>query len=47
MWQYAARKWGVVRVLPDIAGYCRVVGLGDFFPVMTGKILPSATIGPF
>jgi hypothetical protein len=23
--QYAARKWAIVRVLPDIAGYCRVV----------------------
>src|SRR5580698_6884840 len=26
--QYAARNWTFVRVLPGIAGYCRVVGLG-------------------
>jgi hypothetical protein len=26
--QYAARKWASVRVLPGIAGYCRVVGPG-------------------
>jgi hypothetical protein len=28
--QYAARKWTFVRVLPDIAGYCRVVGPWKF-----------------
>jgi hypothetical protein len=28
--QYAARKYGNVRVLPGIAGYCRVVGPWDF-----------------
>jgi hypothetical protein len=27
--QYAARKWGIVRVLPGIAGYCRVVGMWE------------------
>ncbi len=28
--QYAARKWASVRVLPGIAGYCRVVGPWEF-----------------
>jgi hypothetical protein len=29
--QYAANEWASVRILPDIAGYCRVTGPGDFF----------------
>jgi hypothetical protein len=28
--QYAARNWVFVRVLPGIAGYCRVVGPSEF-----------------
>jgi hypothetical protein len=27
--QYAARNWTFTRVLPGIAGYCRVVGPGE------------------
>ncbi len=27
--QYAARNWTFVRLLPDIAAYCRVVGPGE------------------
>ncbi len=29
--QYAAKEMTSVRVLPGIAGYCRVMGAGDFF----------------
>ena len=29
-WQYAARNWASVRILPGIVGYCRIVGPCEF-----------------
>ena len=36
--QYAARNWTFVRVLPGIAGYCRVVGPGENSETSTNSV---------
>ena len=44
--QYAARNWVFVRVLPGIAGYCRVVGPGEKLRVGSQRMEVTLSLTP-